>query len=99
MIDDANFIEYFKRVDGLLRFSALLLLFIGGLFVTGKGAMLTLGWALIFGGPQIPFDPAEAAQQPDYAREKTGLRCQPGKVAKTGYRPVSQIKTHRTTHP
>jgi hypothetical protein len=60
-----------KVLRGLfIGFSALLLLFVAGLFATGSGAMLTLGWAYFLGGPELPFDPAEAVQPPDYALEE-----------------------------
>lgn len=43
---------------------------VGGLFATGNGSLLTLGWAFLFGGPSLPFDPTEAVDPPDYSDPK-----------------------------
>lgn len=60
-----------KVLRGLfIGFSVLLLLFVAGLFATGNGSMLTMGWALLLGGPELPFDPADAVQPPDYDLEE-----------------------------
>jgi hypothetical protein len=39
----------------------------GGVYLTGNGALLTFGWAMLFGGPSEPFDPSGAVEAPDYA--------------------------------
>ena len=40
---------------------------VAGLYATGNGAILTLGWALMLGGPSLPFDPQDAVSPPDYS--------------------------------
>jgi hypothetical protein len=46
---------------------ALLVVGIGGLFVTGNGAVVMFVVGLVFGKPALPFDPADAVSAPDYA--------------------------------
>lgn len=53
----------------LLVILASIALLIGGLYATGNSALLTLGWAVVFGGPAQPFDPEDAVAPPDYADE------------------------------
>lgn len=50
----------------LIGIIVLVMLVVGGVFVTGNGPILTLGWAFLFGGPSLPFDPNDAAPPPDY---------------------------------
>ncbi|MGE0621618.1 MAG: DUF3089 domain-containing protein [Pseudomonadales bacterium] len=50
----------------LLVLLAVVTLALGTLFLTGNGQLLTFGWAMLFSGPSLPFDPAEAAPPPDY---------------------------------
>jgi hypothetical protein len=38
-----------------------------GLYATGNGLVLVFTWALLFGAPPLPFDPADAVAAPDYA--------------------------------
>lgn len=45
---------------------ALVALVVGGLYATGNGIVLTFTWALLFGAPALPFDPADAVAAPDY---------------------------------
>lgn len=51
----------------LLGLVAIIALAIGAAFLTGNGQMLMFGWAFLFGGPSLPFDPADAVPPPDYA--------------------------------
>ncbi len=51
----------------LLVIVVLIALLVGGLYATGNGALLTLGWAVMFGGPAQPFKPEDAVAAPDYS--------------------------------
>lgn len=57
--------KVFKGI--LLTLIVVIAIVIGGLYATGNAALLTLGWAFMFGGPALPFDPADAVEPPDYA--------------------------------
>lgn len=54
-------------VGGVLIVAALA---VGALFATGNGAVLTFAWALLFGAPDLPFDPADAVAPPNYAERE-----------------------------
>ena len=54
-------------IGGLLVLAALA---VAALFATGNGAIVTFAWALLFGAPDLPFDPADAVAPPDYADEE-----------------------------
>jgi hypothetical protein len=51
----------------LLGLLAIVVIAVGALFATGNGSVLPLGWAFLFGGPALPFDPTKAADPPDYS--------------------------------
>ncbi len=50
----------------LIGIIAIAVLGTGGLFLTGNGQLLTLGWAFLFGAPSLPFDPTDAVPPPKY---------------------------------
>jgi len=62
----------------VLTVVALIVLAVGGLFLTGNGQLLRFGWAMLFGGPSLPFDPADAVPPPDYA-DPTNWAALPGR--------------------
>ena len=46
---------------------ALVLATIGGIYLIGKGMLLTIFWATIMGGLNLPFDETEAVEPPRYS--------------------------------
>jgi hypothetical protein len=54
----------------LLGLVAIGVLAVGAIYVTGNGALLSMGWAYAFGGPSLPFNPDDAVDPPDYADPK-----------------------------
>jgi hypothetical protein len=51
----------------LIGLLVLILLALGGIYASGNGALLRIGWAMLFGGPALPFDAAQTVEAPDYA--------------------------------
>lgn len=66
---------------------ALLVLAVGGLYLSGNGALLTFGWAMLFGGPGGEFDPADAVPAPDYA-DPDSWAALPSRVGPEDMRPA-----------
>ena len=95
-----------KRIA--LGLVAVVILGVGALFISGNGSLLTLGWAFLFGGPSLPFDPVDAVAPPDYADpaswaalpEREGLEDRtPAGVVETveqGQAPVDVFFIHPT---
>ena len=42
---------------------------LGGLFLTGNGAILGFAIGYMFGAPDLPFDPTDVVAAPDYSEE------------------------------
>ena len=57
---------------------AVILLGIGAIYTTGNGALLTIVWAVYFGGPELPFDPNDAVAPPDYSNPESWAALQAG---------------------
>ena len=51
----------------LIGVLALVLVGVGGLYLTGNGMLLTIFWATTMGGPSLPFDETEAVEPPSYS--------------------------------
>jgi len=77
--------KVFRRI--VLGLVVILGLAIGGLFATGNGALLTLGWAFLFGGPSLPFNPDDAVGPPDYSDPKNWAAL-PGRLGLEDMIPV-----------
>lgn len=50
-----------------LGISALILVGLTLIYATGNSMLLTMGWALAFGGPSLPFDANDTAPAPVYS--------------------------------